>query len=300
MFAGVATLFLIPWPCGASTLPDGWRKALVSIEVSSTIEEQRAGLGQFRQIGTGFFVTPDAAPPFRAIMFTARHVLEGACSLGTSVYLRVEESPSTPDSQVQRHPLLICEHRAEGTSVRNVPLWVNHPRVDLAAIVARATVTQPMRDLRPFSKTDLASSADVGKWRIAEGEDVLMMTFYPRAEEDRPSSAIVRQGVIAEFQERADDFLISLPVFPGNSGSPVVLKPSVIHIAQGGAEIGQINPPLLLGVVLAYIPYFEPAISPQTGRTRVVFEENSGLTRVVRSERVSELLELTTPTLGPR
>ena len=36
--------------------------------------------------------------------------------------------------------------------------------------------------------------------------------------------------------------------------------------------------------------YQELAVSPQTKRARIMFEENSGLTYVVRPERVSELV----------
>jgi hypothetical protein len=138
----------------------------------------------------------------------------------------------------------------------------------------------------------IASVADLEKWHVAEGEDVLMLTFYPNTGADRPSSAIVRQGVIAEFQEQPDTFLVSLPAFPGNSGAPLLLKPAAVHSSADGGpiEMGTINPPLLMGVVVEYIPYFEPAISPQTNRVRVLFEENSGLTRVIRSERIRELL----------
>jgi hypothetical protein len=55
-----------------------------------------------------------------------------------------------------------------------------------------------------------------------------------------------------------------------------------------------------LGVIIASIEYSDTAMSSQTGRPRVLFEENSGLTLVVRSERIRELLALVPlPTLAP-
>ncbi len=68
-------------------------------------------------------------------------------------------------------------------------------------------------------------------------------------------------------------------VFPGNSGSPVVLKPVAVHLMDNRFTIGQVNPALLLGVVFEYVTYSEVAVSTQTGRPRVSFEENSGLAK---------------------
>jgi hypothetical protein len=55
-----------------------------------------------------------------------------------------------------------------------------------------------------------------------------------------------------------------------------------------------------MGVVVEYVPYLEPAVSPQTGRIRVMFEENSDLTRAIRSERIRELLAQVTATIPAR
>jgi hypothetical protein len=40
----------------------------------------------------------------------------------------------------------------------------------------------------------------------------------------------------------------------------------------------------LIGVVDAYQPYREPAISPQTQETRIILEENSGLAAILPIE----------------
>jgi hypothetical protein len=299
------TLFFCCYsPVLGDSLPKDWRKALVSIELPDLNNPNRIPGSSipYRPIGTGFFVTPDTHAPFRGILFTARHVFEGACSQGTDVFLRVEESPSTPDAAIQRIPLTICDKRVVGTNVVSIPRWINHPRVDLAAMLPQFPAQTHLPVINPFPFSLIASAADLEKWHVAEGEDVFLLAFYPNAEPDRPSSAIVRQGVIAEFQEQSDTFLISLPAFPGNSGAPLILRPTIIHFAgdTGQGEIGTINPSLLMGVVVEYVPYLEPAISPQTGRVRVMFEENSGLTRVIRSERIRELLAQVTATIPAR
>jgi len=161
----------------------------------------------------------------------------------------------------------------------------------VAAIVVPGKPGTKYPDLKPFPENFIGNDSEFDRWHVSEGDDVLMLSFHPSAEGDLASSAIVRQGVIAEFAEQADTYLVSLPVFPGNSGAPIVLKPTAVHGSQGGAVSVGINPPILMGVVIGYLPYIEPAISAQTHRIRVTFEENSGLTRVVRAQRISEVLK---------
>jgi hypothetical protein len=43
-------------------------------------------------------------------------------------------------------------------------------------------------------------------------------------------------------------------------------------------------------MILSYISYEEKAISPQTGRTRITFEENSGLSNILPADKILELL----------
>lgn len=298
-------LAVLPTLSRGDVLPKNWRRALVSIEMLASPAGRLPGSSPYQQIGTGFWVTTDTKPPFRGIMVTARHVFEEACNSSSSasvdVLLRVEEEPSIPDAQIPRTPLTICDRTgapsnpaAGGPAAPQIitrPRWINHPRVDLAAILTSVPPGIKAPDIRPFPISLIATATDVQKWLVAEGDDVLMLSFYPNAEPDRSSSAIVRQGVIAEFGEQQDTYLISLPVFPGNSGAPVLLKPTAIHYSQdSGTQFGNVNPSFVMGVVIGYITYQELAVSPQTKRPRVAFEENSGLTFVVRPERITELI----------
>jgi len=276
----------------ANSLPADWRKALVSIEIKAPPQSRTPGGSEYQAVGTGFFVTADTSPPFRAVMFTAAHVFQSLCDGGvTQVYLRVEGIPSVPDAQVQRYEQTICDRIAVGNDLVSRPRWIKHPLADLAAIIPQSAPGVHFPDVLPFPVSFIAKAEDWTKWGIGEGVDVLALMFYPNAAPDRPSSPIVREGVIAEAEEQTNTLLLSLTVFPGNSGAPVILRPTAIHSNQGtGLVLGTVNPPLLLGVVIEYVQYDEFAISPQTKRVRVMFEENSGLTRIVRSERISELL----------
>jgi len=104
------------------------------------------------------------------------------------------------------------------------------------------------------------------------------------------SAVIVREGIIARIEDLlnygAESFMIDSFVFPGNSGGPVLLKPEVVSIKGT-----QYHPdPYLIGVVDAYLPYREPAVSLQTQETRVVFEENSGLANILPIDYVNDAI----------
>jgi hypothetical protein len=100
----------------------------------------------------------------------------------------------------------------------------------------------------------------------------------------------VRGGIIARIEDLlyygGESFLIDSFVFPGNSGGPVLLKPESFSIP------GTLNHPgsYLIGVVDAYQPYREPAVSPQTQETRVIFEENSGLAAILPIDYVIDTI----------
>ena len=46
----------------------------------------------------------------------------------------------------------------------------------------------------------------------------------------------------------------------------------------------------LVGIIGSYLPYLDVAISEQTKRPRVVFEENTGLSKVWSTSLISEII----------
>lgn len=127
---------------------------------------------------------------------------------------------------------------------------------------------------------------------VSEGDGVFVLGF-PQGNigTENRNFAIVRQGCIARVQDwlskERQNILIDAPVYPGNSGGPVVLKPEPTAIQNTKSN----NRASLIGMVESYIPYQDIAISPQTGRPRVVFEENSGLANVIPGDVILETIE---------
>ena len=97
---------------------------------------------------------------------------------------------------------------------------------------------------------------------------------------------ICRGGVVARVRDfiegKATDFLVDATVFPGNSGGPVISCPSGTSIT-GTPRREKAD---LIGVVKSYVPYSDLAISSQTRKPRIMFEENSGLAAVEPSNAI--------------
>ncbi len=133
---------------------------------------------------------------------------------------------------------------------------------------------------------------------ISEGDGVFVLGFPLGDAGDERNYPIVRQGIIARIQNwlRGDarTFLIDASIFPGNSGGPVLLKPEIASI-QGTQRNDRC---VLIGMVSSYLPYQEVAISNQTGRTRMIFEENSGLGTVVPHDAIQKTIRIAVDNLS--
>ena len=80
--------------------------------------------------------------------------------------------------------------------------------------------------------------------------------------------------------------------FPGNSGSPVFFKPRGFWLTNKGMSMGK--HPLggkFVGMIGGYLPFTDRAVSVQTGKTRVLFEENAGLSIVWSIDYLCEIIE---------
>ena len=128
------------------------------------------------------------------------------------------------------------------------------------------------------------------QWRqVTEGAGVYVLGYPMGLVGDVKNYPVVRHGVVARIQDylhgHSATFLIDVAAFPGNSGGPVLSQPEALGLA-GGPE--PIKKHLLLGIVSQYRTYRDVAISQQTKRPRVIFEESAGLADVVPIDAVLE------------
>ena len=206
---------------------------------------------------------------YASFIVTNRHVIEGAGELftrqnhpsGANVVGSIAEVGwtvhSDPDIDVAVHPFHIS---------------------DSGGTVASA--------ISFYSDTDTILREQLIETEFREGNEVFILGFPLSQVAEDKNYVIARQGIIARIQDWYDEtskfFLIDASIFPGNSGGPVLAKPS-LHTY--GTSITRAK---LIGMVSGYFPYRDIARSEQTGLPVFASEENSGLGIVVPLDAIEE------------
>ncbi len=249
---------------------------------------------KIRYLATGFLVgrflkaAEDGRRLYEIFLVTNKHVLEGE----TQTTLRFN-----PNGEEPAREFTIDLVDAEGT-----PVWLGHPDaqtdVGVLGINARRLDEEGIRF--SFFKTDseVPDRLQATRLGFCEGDGVFVLGFPLGLVGEHRNYVVVRQGAIARIRDAlagaTKEFLVDATVFPGNSGGPVVSRPEPVLDPSGGPRARS----YLLGLVASYVPYRDVAISQQTKRTRVVFEENSGLTAILPSEFILQAVEEASAALG--
>ena len=170
--------------------------------------------------------------------------------------------------------------------------WTFHPnpKVDVAVLVIDV-ISKQFEDVKlSFFREDVhvASIEELQKSKFSEGDEVFVMGFPLGLAGDERNYVIVRQGIVARIRDwyegHSNCFLIDSSIFPGNSGGPVIAKPTMF-------SYGETRPyAKLIGMVSGYLLYRDIAWSRQTGRAKLIAEENSGLATVVPVDLIQETI----------
>jgi hypothetical protein len=182
---------------------------------------------------------------------------------------------NTLDGKIQQRSI---EHIKKNLNLN----WIFHQnrKVDIGIIpFGLDTISDDVK----FVPNNFFLSAD----QLYEGYDVFFLSFQPGIEIEQRISPILRVGTIS-LMSGDNTFYIDAATFPGNSGSPVFLKPSLMY---QGAKISTVGGGRFIGLIGGYVPYQEVAFSSQTGRPRVVFEENTGLSKVWSASFINEIID---------
>jgi S1-C subfamily serine protease len=267
-----------------SLLPRGYLDTTVAIEAADADREPTP----YRTIGTGFFVALEygdrssaGVENHRLFLVTNRHVLAGR----DDVLIRV----NTKDGAARRVRLAL----GSGAGAN----WAVHAdeRVDVALVLVNARVLlEAGTDLGYFRPTDIAFVSTMKELGIGPGQDLFVLGFPLGMSGIDRNYVIARCGMIARLDDEilsaSRTFLIDASIFPGNSGGPVIVKPSSESLA-GSRPIDQAY---VIGMVRSYLPYQEVAYSLQTEppTPRMVFTENSGLADVIPMDCIKETADL--------
>ncbi len=127
--------------------------------------------------------------------------------------------------------------------------------------------------------------------QLFELNDIFFISYQPGIKFENNFNPIIRNGTISIIN-KDKTFYIDGFAFPGNSGSPVFFKPKGFNYTEKGMEMG--FHPLngkFIGIIGGYITYSDVAVSIQTGRPRIRFEENTGLSIVWSVDYLLEIIE---------
>jgi hypothetical protein len=215
---------------------------------------------------------------YKLWLITNKHVLDGL----KNVWIKFN-SALTQDSKDYSVTLI---------SRNGKTYWVGHPNpnIDVAAIQLNPSFLKSEGMNFQFIRNNdqMMNREKLKQNGITEGDRVFVLGFPMGIVSSERQYVICRMGCIARIRDflenKVTDYIIDAPVFPGNSGGPVIICPSALSIL-GTSPIERAD---LIGIVKSYIPYRDFAYSSQTKTARVIFEENSGLAAV---ESVDSILE---------
>ena len=219
---------------------------------------------RFPPIGSGVLVSISN----RFFVVTAGHVI----SPDENVFYRIPQKNNQ-----------LPQHRPHKAIMQSTGLgWVRCTNADVA--VTSINLNIETDDVKVMPLENFSATYD----KVSVGDDVFV-AGYPSSVVNigDPAMHIIRSGIVAsKFGDKR--LLIDVFTFPGDSGGPVFWKPSV-----GLSGFPGIKPrtPSLVGVIITSPLYSEGAVSPVSGRTRITFESNSGLTEIVSASRILELFD---------
>jgi S1-C subfamily serine protease len=213
-------------------------------------------------------------------LVTNRHVFEGK----TEAFVRFNPESGEPAR----------EYKLDLVDASKKPIWLAHQdsAVDVALIGINGQMLRDhgIRFALFASDENVMSRSKALETGLTEGDGVFVLGFPLGLVGEGKNFVVVRHGVIARIRDCLEsdqkDFLIDCSIFPGNSGGPVVNRPDAMAI-EGTKGIMSTY---LVGIVATYLTYHDVAVSQQTGRQRIIFEENSGLASVVPVDYIQEVI----------
>lgn len=266
-----------------SILPNHFREATVVIG-------ERLGPNPIRWIATGFIVgrfeglDANGEKKYSTYLITNKHVIQGRRVLQLQFN---STSGTSPMSIVLKSGLRL--------------MYSEHPDPDVDVVAYQISINGAVKGgfaATFFLLDDQALTlANMKKTGVEEGSLVYALGF-PTSLSDAlvnniSKDPVYRLGCISRLEhmyhnKNAKCFIIDAPIYPGNSGGPVVNRPEIISIKNTPVN----SSACLIGIVSAYLPYREELESTQTNRTRMITEENSGLTIVYPVDYIMDVVEI--------
>jgi hypothetical protein len=246
--------------------------------------------------GSGFLVFREVKDGSgQVFLVTNKHVLphEGKkMSISIRVLTKVGDKSEVKVLDV---PIIGDDGKFLATIVEN-----SNKEVDVAAVNITEEIVKNNVQAEPIPYALFVTKDKIKSENINVGDEIFLLGYPSAIFDPRNISPILRVGIISTtpldgfafndklkndygLPDKIDGFLIDANVFPGSSGSLVILKPQASTIGpQGETVIGSKKIPYLLGIVSMSIPIDDIALSSR---------QRMGLGVVYSADTIKETIE---------
>lgn len=238
-----------------SLLPDSFLKSTVFIKNGDSA-------------GTGFLIGVDSGSKdekgrtlYNLFLVTNRHVIDENKSTIVSI---------DTESGIKEASILPVDKSWQFPEDEDLDIALTPINPDFLKLIKAEAVF--------IAEDSIISTKDEFLSRLYVGQEVYLLGFPLGLKGLSKNFPIARQGIIARNDEELlslDQLYLDINNFPGNSGGPIFVKPSVVRL--GDRKV--FDQSMLIALVSAYLPYkktlFDNTTTPPT--PKMIIEENSGL-----------------------
>jgi hypothetical protein len=249
-----------------SNFNQNWLKSIISIEVIE--KNTQDNTEKHMPIGTGFLILSQNK---HLILVTAKHVIldKKTGSIRNNLAYRLNDKKGDN--------LLVKEEELKRFEIGS---WFLSGDKDLACRFISFAETS---DLSAIPKDTFLLEQE----STQVGAPILLLGFPLGLRSEKYALPIARSGIISRVD--SENFIVDVNFYPGNSGGPIIYVPTLK--VGTGLNSFLINDEKLVGLAIEYISYIDTAVSLQTERPRITFEENSGLCIALPANIVLSFLE---------
>src|ERR1700733_7429163 len=172
------------------------------------------------------------------------------------------------------------------------PTWSASKDVDVAVLRIDLEMLESKKiDFMYFQDDEHAATLkELEDEGFFEGEEVHILGYPGPTKESARNYPVLRHGVIARigdtFTGRSKTFLIDALITSGNSGGPVIAKPSAFHVSNTAGVKGS----YLIGIVCGHLQNYKPTFDQFGKETKVEYKENIGLGVVWPIDEIDKLI----------
>ena len=278
-FVAVVQLAVMPVWARAQLLPPEWQKAVLLLEREVKVD----GQSQYLALGTGFLIGKQVAEQKRVFLITAKHVLAAMYGVDKTFTIRVDKK----DGQFERIPIRLASSAREApNALVGLPAqpgeqkWAAHKQYYVAAVDVSSVSVPDNLDYRVFDVNLLASKDTFNSLGLAPTDSVYLIVY-----DSDLNLRLVRSGMISALLT-VGTFLVEARNLHGDSGSPVVLQPSLSR------KPGVIQPTAaqIVGLVSQVYNRLEPIGKFGNSNRDLLFPQPMALSLVQPSYQILDLL----------